>query len=55
LIAVAGIGNTLHHFFGDFFGAGRPDVDDLVVFLAAGDETVLILLLVFLDLILRLS
>ena len=34
-----------HHFFGDPVGRFRPGVDDLVVLLALGDQTVVVLLL----------
>ena len=49
-VAVFGLRNVLHHFVGNFIGAGSPDIDHLVVFLAFGNQTVLILLLKFLDL-----
>ena len=42
----------LQHDVGDLVGAMRPDVDDLVVALAGGDDTFAILLLDFLDLLL---
>ena len=45
-------GHHLHHLFRHLIGAGGPDIDNLVVLLAAGDQTILILLLEFLDLIL---
>src|SRR3546814_13688781 len=35
----------LHHFLGDAFVGARPDVDDLVVALAGGDQAGLVLLL----------
>ena len=41
--------NRLHHFIGDPVRAVGPGIDDLVVFLALGNEAVLILLLEFLD------
>src|SRR5579883_373630 len=47
--------HPLHHLVGDALGAGRPDVDHLVVLLAFGDQAVDILLLVFLDLLLSLG
>ena len=37
-----------HHFLGELVGALGPGVDDLVVFLALGDQAVIVLLLVFL-------
>ncbi len=37
-----------HHFFGDLFGCLTPGVDNLVVLFALSDETVVILLFVFL-------
>ena len=40
--------NTRHHLFGELVRALRPGIDDLVVFLALGDETVVVLLLIFL-------
>ena len=43
----------LEHDVGDLVGAMRPDVDDLVVAFAGGDDTLAILLLDFLDLLLR--
>ncbi len=48
-----GLGDFFHHLVRNLVGAGRPDVDDLIVLLALGDETVLILLLVFLDAVFR--
>ena len=39
-------GDALHHLLGDLLGALRPGVDDLVVLLAAGDEAIVVLLLV---------
>ena len=39
-------GDALHHLLGDELGALRPGVDHLVVLLAAGDQTVVVLLLV---------
>ena len=38
-------GDFLHHLLGDFFGRLRPGVDHLVVLLAMGDQTVIVLLL----------
>ena len=38
---------------GDLVGAMRPDVDDLVVAFAGGDDALAILLLDFVDLLLR--
>ncbi len=43
----------VEHDVGDLVGAVRPDVDDLVVAFARGDDTLAILLLDFLDLLLR--
>ena len=40
-----GRGDLLHHLLGDFFRRLRPGVDDLVVLLAMGDQTVVVLLL----------
>ena len=48
-------GNALHHGFGHALGALRPDVDDLVVLLTRGDQTILVLLLEVLDLLLSLT
>ena len=45
-----GFGNVFHHFIGNFIGTGRPDIDDLIIFFAFGDQTVLILLFKFLNL-----
>ena len=42
-----------HHLFGDLLRHLRPDVDDLVVALAVGDETFGVLLLDLLDVLLR--
>ena len=42
-----------HHLFGDLLGDLRPDVDDLVVALAVGDETLGVLLLDLLHVLLR--
>ena len=42
-------GDFPHHRFGDLLGALRPGIDDLVVFLALGDQAVVVLLLEFLD------
>ena len=39
-------GDALHHLLGDQLGALRPGVDHLVVLLAAGDQAVVVLLLV---------
>ena len=50
-----GRADHFHHLFGDLVGAARPDVDHLVVLLALGDQAILILLLVLLDLVLRLG
>ena len=36
---------SLHHLLGDLLGDLRPDVDDLVVALAVGDQTFVVLLL----------
>ena len=44
-----GGGDFLHHCFGDFLGALGPGVDDLVVLLALGDQTVIVLLLELFD------
>ena len=41
------LGDFLHHFGRDQVGAFRPGVDDKVVLLLVGGETVLILLLIF--------
>ena len=38
----------VHHLVGDLVGALRPGVDNLVVLFALGDQTVVVLLLVFL-------
>ena len=38
--------DALHHLLGDLLGALRPGVDHLVVLLAAGDQAVIVLLLV---------
>ena len=54
LLRGLGGGDLLHHRFGDLFRALRPGVDDLVVFLALGDQAVVVLLLEFLDEIARL-
>ena len=43
---------AFHHRVGNAVRALRPGIDDLVVFFALGDEAVLVLLLVLLDLIL---
>ena len=42
-----GLGDFLHHFGRDHVGALGPDVDDEVVLLLVGGQTVLILLLIF--------
>jgi hypothetical protein len=39
------LADGVHHRFGDVFGRLSPDVDDLVVALAVGDEAVVVLLL----------
>ena len=44
----------LEHLVGDLLGDVRPDVDDLVVALAVGDDAVLVLLLHLVDLLARL-
>ena len=44
-----------HHLVGDLVGDAGPDVDDLVVALAVGDETFLVLIDDALDLVLRLA
>ena len=54
-LARRGLPYHLQHFLGDLVGAPRPDVDHLVVFLALGDQTVLVLLLVLLDLVVSLG
>ena len=54
-LARRGRADHLHHLLGDLVGAVRPDVDDLVVLFALGDQAVLVLLLVLLDLVLRLG
>ena len=43
-------GNVFHHFIGNFIGTGCPDINNLVVFLAFGNQTVLILFLKFFNL-----
>ena len=43
-------GNVLHHFVSDLIRAGSPDIDNLVVLFAFGNQTVLILLFKFLNL-----
>ena len=42
-------GDALHHLVGDLVGALRPGVDNLVVLLALGDQTVIVLLLILLN------
>ena len=49
-IAVFGLGNVFHHFVGHFVGTGCPDIDNLVVLFAFGNQTVLVLLFKFLNL-----
>src|SRR6516165_2237246 len=40
--------DAAHHFFGKLVRTFRPGIDNLVIFLALGDQTVIILLLIFL-------
>ena len=49
-LALLRTADLLHHLLGDAVGAVRPGVDHLVVLLALGDQAVLVLLLVLLDL-----
>ena len=49
-LALLRTADLLHHLVGDAVRAVRPGIDDLVVLLALGDQAVLILLLVLLDL-----
>ena len=48
LLRGLGGGDLAHHRLGDFLGALRPGIDDLVVFFALGDQAVVVLLLEFL-------
>ncbi len=50
----ARFGSLLHHRVGDFVGAGRPSVDDFVIFLALGQQAIAILPLKLRDLFARL-
>ena len=49
-ITVVNLGNAFHHLLGQLIVARRPDIDNLVVFFAARNQTVLILLFKFLNL-----
>ena len=42
--------NILHHLIGNLIRTGSPDINDFVIFLALGNQTVLILLFKFLNL-----
>ena len=51
IIAFGRCRDDFHHLFGNVIGTLRPGINNFVVFLTTGDETILVLLFVFFDLV----